>query len=273
MALSALRTRSMVAGGSDDPPKPPHNYPRIPAVPDLMPLFTKFVNEILGVVAVLVVALLLSQAIKRLVNLLRDHKHVSALIATRLHAVRRWLITLMTMLVVMEALGIFRGTWALVSTILAALALGFVASWSVLSNATAAVLILIFRPFRVGDEVEMLEITNGFPLGGRVIDMNLFYTTLAELAPVEKVEPVEPVEPVERTEPTAAGAGAGAGAVPEQAPAPQTITTSPPGSEAVPTTPPRLIRVPNNMFFQRPVRTRSGLSMESKAPFFSRAKG
>jgi len=234
-------------------------------VPDLIPLSTKFVNEILGVVAVLVVALLLSQAIKRLVNLLRDHKHVSALIATRLHAVRRWLITLMTMLVVMEALGIFRGTWALVSTVLAALALGFVASWSVLSNATAAVLILIFRPFRVGDEVEMLEITNGFPLGGRVLDMNLLYTTLAELEPAE---PAERTEPVERTEPTVA-----AGATPEQVPAPQTITPPPPGSKAVPTTPPRLIRVPNNMFFQRPVRTRSGLSTDSKAPFFSRAKG
>lgn len=223
------------------------------AVPDLMPLFNKFVNEILGVAAVLVVALLLSQAIKRLINLLRDLKHVSPLICTRLHAVRRWVITLMTILVLMEALGIFRGTWALVSTVLAALALGFVAAWSVLSNATAALLILVFRPFRVGDEVEMIEITNGFPMGGRVLDMNLLYTTLAELEPME---------------PTAA-----VGACAEPGVAPQTIATPPPGSDAVAETLPRLIRVPNNMFFQRPVRTRSGLPLDSKAPFFSRAKG
>lgn len=221
-----------------------------------MPLFTKFVNEILGVAAVLVVALLLSQAVKRLINLLRDLKHVSPLISTRLHAVRRWLITLMTILVLMEALGIFRGTWALVSTVLAALALGFVAAWSVLSNATAALLILVFRPFRVGDEVEMIEITNGFPLGGRVLDMNLLYTTLAEL------EPMAPMEPTAAT-----------GACAEQGPAPQTSTPPPPGRDAVTGARPRLIRVPNNMFFQRPVRTRSGLALDSKAPFFSRAKG
>ncbi len=214
---------------------------------ELQILFTKFLYEIMGVAVVLLVALLVSQALKRLVNVLRDLKHVSPVIATRLHAVRRWVITLLTVLMVLEALGIFRGAWALMSTMLAALALGFVAAWSVLSNATAAMLILVFRPFRVGDEVELLELTNGYPLGGRVLDMNLLYTTL-EVAEDDDDGPQQP---------------------PEEG-APRRVTA--PREPAPPDRPQRLVRVPNNMFFQRPVRTRSSYAPGSKAPFFGRAR-
>ncbi|MCB1999788.1 MAG: mechanosensitive ion channel [Burkholderiaceae bacterium] len=212
---------------------------------ELQILFTKFLYEIMGVAVVLLVALLVSQALKRLVNVLRDLKHVSPMIATRLHAVRRWVITLLTVLVVLEALGIFKGAWALLSTMLAALALGFVAAWSVLSNATAAMLILIFRPFRVGDEVELIEVTNGYPLGGRVRDMNLLYTTL-EVAEDDDEDDSGQEPPVE-------------GAAPRM---------RAPREAAPPDRSPRLVRVPNNMFFQRPVRTRSSYATGSKAPFF-----
>ena len=212
---------------------------------ELQVLFTKFVYEILGVAMVLLVALLLSHALKRLINVLRDLKHVSPQIAHRLHAVRRWVITLLTILVVLEALGIFRGAWALMSTMLAALALGFVAAWSVLSNATAAMLILIFRPFRIGDEVEIIEMTNGFPVGGRVLDMNLLYTTLQ----------------VPDADTPAVPSAEAAAAVPLPAPA----VARP--DEAI-----RLVRVPNNLFFQRPVRTRSRYAQGSKDPFFGRGR-
>ena len=78
-----------------------------------MPLFTHFVYEILGVLAVLLVALVVSLALKRLINVMRDVKHVSPLIANRLHAVRRWVIIVLAILVILEALGIFRGAWVL----------------------------------------------------------------------------------------------------------------------------------------------------------------
>lgn len=217
---------------------------------ELQALLIRFVNEILGVAVVIVVALLLSQALKRLINVLRDLKHVSPQIALRLHAVRRWSITLFTILVVLETLGIFRGAWALISTALAALALGFVAAWSVLSNATAAMLILIFRPFRVGDEVDMLDPSNGFPVGGIVLDMNLLYTTLQVLEPSADPSAEPPVAD--------ASANAPAGDVP----------FSEHGRS--PAHHPLLIRVPNNLFFQRPLRTRSEHRKDSKEPFFSR---
>ena len=77
-------------------------------MPDLMELFTKFVYEILGVLAVLLVALVLSLALKRLINMMRDVKHVSPLIANRLHAVRRWVIIVLSVLAILEAVATSR---------------------------------------------------------------------------------------------------------------------------------------------------------------------
>ncbi len=62
---------------------------------------------------------------------------------------------------------IIAGTFALVAT-------AFVALWSTLSNILCTILILITRPFRIGDEI-------AFPpdeLEGRVIDLSFFFTTL-----------------------------------------------------------------------------------------------
>jgi len=222
-------------------------------VSDLIPLFTKSVYEIFGVLVVLLVALVVSHALKRLINVLRDMKHVSSVIANRLHTVRRWVIVVLATLVILEALGIFRGAWALISTALAALALGFVAAWSVLSNATAALLILTFRPFRIGDEIELMELTNGFTIGGRVLDMNLLYTTLVVVPALD------------------AAARSAADATPPQ---PDTIDdrTVVQRHDAEPARQAQLVRVPNNLMFQRPLRTRSAHAPQSKAPFFSRPR-
>lgn len=59
-------------------------------------------------------------------------------------------------------------------------AVAFFAAWSVLSNLFCALLIYTTRAFRVGDMVELLE-PGGTPLvKGRVVDINLVYTTLRE---------------------------------------------------------------------------------------------
>ncbi|MBL9037117.1 MAG: mechanosensitive ion channel, partial [Archangium sp.] len=53
-------------------------------------------------------------------------------------------------------------------------AIGFVALWSTLSNILCTVLILMTRPFRIGDELT-------FPpddIEGRVVDLSFFFTTL-----------------------------------------------------------------------------------------------
>jgi small-conductance mechanosensitive channel len=74
------------------------------------------------------------------------------------------------------------GIIAFVGTILGLVAIGFVAVWSVLSNFLCSVVLVMLKPFNLGDEIEL-------PAGnvkGRVIDLSVAYTTL-ESAPDETV--------------------------------------------------------------------------------------
>src|SRR5690606_4027697 len=60
-------------------------------------------------------------------------------------------------------------------------AVAFFAAWSVLSNIFCSLLIFIMRPFRLLDHIELLESGDKPGLRGRVIDVNLVYTTLEEI--------------------------------------------------------------------------------------------
>lgn len=59
-------------------------------------------------------------------------------------------------------------------------AVAFFAAWSVLSNLFCALLIYVTRAFRIGDVVELLELGEKPVMKGRVVDINLVYTTLQE---------------------------------------------------------------------------------------------
>lgn len=70
---------------------------------------------------------------------------------------------------------------AVIGTILGLVAIGFVAVWSVLSNFLCAFVLVLFKPFAVGDEVEL---TGGEGVKGKVVDLSLLFTTL-EVGPGE----------------------------------------------------------------------------------------
>lgn len=85
------------------------------------------------------------------------------------------------LLLVLERLGV-SGTvlWTAFTGFAAVAAVAFFAAWSVLSNIFCAVLIFATRPFRLYDQVEVLESGDKPGLSGRVVDINLIYTTLQE---------------------------------------------------------------------------------------------
>lgn len=71
---------------------------------------------------------------------------------------------------------------AVIGTVLGLVAIGFVAVWSVLSNFLCTFVLIIFKPFSVGDEIEL--VASG--VKGKVIDLSLIFTTL-ETAPNQTV--------------------------------------------------------------------------------------
>jgi small-conductance mechanosensitive channel len=90
--------------------------------------------------------------------------------------VARWLVIGGLGLVALLVLGIdLQGLWSTMMAALSLIAIGFVAMWSILSHMLASVLIVIFRPFEVGDRVEILGEDD---IIGEVTDLNPVYTTL-----------------------------------------------------------------------------------------------
>jgi small-conductance mechanosensitive channel len=85
-----------------------------------------------------------------------------------------WVILAATCLFLMQVMGVLQSVVAAVTGVFALLAIGFVAVWSVLSNTLCSFILMIIRPYRIGD-------TLSFPpddLSGRVVNFNLIFTTL-----------------------------------------------------------------------------------------------
>lgn len=191
------------------------------SLPEYLVMLKSFTRELGAGVIIVLAAFLISRVLRRVIHTLRESRSLSNNMANRLQTFRQRVIVTVTLLVLMQVAGVFDNAWAFISTALLTVALGFVAAWSILSNATAAVLVLILRPFRIGDTVELMDPT-GEPMGGTVTDMNLMFTTLT-LPPQEGDSPERPM----------------------------------------------LLNVPNNLFFQRVLRTRSRHKPDSRAAFFS----
>lgn len=87
------------------------------------------------------------------------------------------------LLLILERLGVSGAVlWTAFTGFAAVAAVAFFAAWSVLSNIFCAILLLITRPFRLHDHIELLDGGDGAArgLGGRVVDMNLICVTLQE---------------------------------------------------------------------------------------------
>ena len=95
----------------------------------------------------------------------------------------RWLIMGSALIFVLERLGVSATVlWTALSGFVAVAAVAFFAMWSVLSNLLCAILIFTVGPFRLGDVVELVDTTDKPGVKGRVVAINLLYTTLIESA-------------------------------------------------------------------------------------------
>ncbi|MFL5003051.1 MAG: mechanosensitive ion channel domain-containing protein [Xanthobacteraceae bacterium] len=100
----------------------------------------------------------------------------AVLTVTRIASGALWVITV---LVVLEIWGIgVGGLWTLLVSAATLVGVGFLATWTMVSNITASLFIMIWRPFRLGDRVEILPEN----LKGRVVDRDLMFVVLREEA-------------------------------------------------------------------------------------------
>ena len=83
----------------------------------------------------------------------------------------------LTVFIVLNVWGIgLGGVWAILVSVITIIGVGFIATWAMTSNFTASFFPVLWRPFHVGQTVEVLPEN----LKGRVVGRNLMFTTLSE---------------------------------------------------------------------------------------------
>lgn len=139
-----------------------------------------FVSAAFKILLTVVAALAALNLVSHQLDRRRNSGHLSDSMVARFRLVARWTIVPLAFLLVLQHSGAFQQAWAVLSAALAALAVGFVANWSVLSSSTVAVLVLIYKPYRIGDTIEVVD-TNGTSLiTGTLTDLNLMFTTIEQ---------------------------------------------------------------------------------------------
>lgn len=123
---------------------------------------------------------ILTRGITRLGN---RYPQLPAELLMPLRGLLRWLVLGSAFMLVLERLGVSAQVlWTALTGFAAVAAIAFFAIWSVLSNMFCALLIFAMGPFRLGDCVEVLESADKPGVRGRVVAINLFYTTLEDLS-------------------------------------------------------------------------------------------
>ena len=172
--------------------------------------------------AAIVIAWLVFQLIKRGLSKLSSRGLLPSELHHILHKLMKWLVMIVLLLVVLGLFGISVASfWAALSGVLVLLAIGFVAVWSLLSNLLCSVLLIIFAPFRIEDEIEIQDPASPVKVRGRVLEINLMFTTLRVTEEAEEES---------------------------------------------------LLRVPNNVFFQKYVRTWQGRHSQSIRSYMAKGR-
>ena len=137
---------------------------------------------LLQIVLIVLGAWLLHRLLQRILRRASTHYQFPHELLMPINVVLRWLIVSGAVLLVLERLGVSATVlWSAFTGFATVGAVAFFAAWSVLSNLFCAFLILTSRPFTVGDHIEVLDNAEKPGALGKVVDINLLYTTLEDL--------------------------------------------------------------------------------------------
>ena len=150
-------------------------------LPDWVQDWLDVIVPALHIVLIVVVAWLVQRLLRKLLNGMAERYDLPHALLVPAIGVIRWLIFSAALLLVLERLGVSATVlWSAFTGFATVGAVAFFAAWSVLSNLFCALLIFTVGPFRVGDTIELLDTAEKPGAKGRVIDINLLYTTLED---------------------------------------------------------------------------------------------
>ncbi|MDU7647582.1 MAG: small-conductance mechanosensitive channel MscS [Klebsiella michiganensis] len=148
-------------------------------------LLLSYAVNIVAAIAIIIVGLIVARIVSNTVNRLMRARHIDATVADFLSALVRYAVIAFTLIAALGRVGV--QTASVIAVLGAAgLAVGLALQGS-LSNLAAGVLLVVFRPFRAGEYVDLGGIA------GTVLNVQIFSTTAGNIINFSR-------EPVRRNE-------------------------------------------------------------------------
>lgn len=150
---------------------------------------SELIRQMIQILVIILLTVVFSRLMGKTFKVIERNQWLPATMIIPLSGFLKWSIRLAGLLLALEMAGLpLKSLWTGLLSVLLLVAVAFFAAWSVLSNILCAVLLLTFSRARIGDIVELRD-TKQDEVGirGRIIDINLFYVTLAELKAEEGV--------------------------------------------------------------------------------------
>ena len=134
------------------------------------------------IIAIIILGVIAQNLIRRSLKKLAQKQFLTEPLHVMLRGIAWWAVLILVILMILQQLGVqVLGLWAGLLTVAGMVTIGFIAVWSVLSNILCAILLVILAPFRIGDEIEIIEATGGNGLRGKVVNLNILFTSLQEI--------------------------------------------------------------------------------------------
>jgi small-conductance mechanosensitive channel len=135
-----------------------------------------------SIVVIVLIGVVANAIIRRTLKKLSERQILVEPLHVMLRGITWWTIVIVVILMILQQAGVrVVGLWAGLLTVAGMVTIGFIAVWSVLSNILCAVLLIVFAPFRIGDDIEIIEATGGKGLRGKVVNLNILYTSIEEV--------------------------------------------------------------------------------------------
>mgnify|MGYP000126755239 CR=1 FL=1 len=135
------------------------------------------INMILLMAGLALFYFLLRKGIKRIIFSIGEEKHIDKKRILYVNAVVNFAVVLVFIIVGSVLLGIDYSHVAIFfSSAFAVIGVAFFAQWSILSNVTASIIVFFFFPYRVGDNVKIVDGENS--IAGRIYEISLFHVML-----------------------------------------------------------------------------------------------
>ena len=153
-------------------------------LPDWATDWLEIILPAVQILLIFIFAWVLQYLLRRLVRRAENLYQLPENLTGPLKGFLRWTIMAAAVLLVLERMGVSATVlWTAFTGFATVGAVAFFAAWSVLSNLFCAFLIFTARPFTRGDLIEVIESGDKHGAKGRVIDINLLYTTLEDASP------------------------------------------------------------------------------------------